>query len=228
MSKIILDSISKTYKAAGRTIKVLDSISISFPEKGIIVIAGRSGVGKTTLIQIIAGLIAPSSGSVFIDGVEISRLGAYELAWFRRKKIGFKPQDPILIPQLSVIENVALPLLLNYVEKEKAFKAAKELLEEFELSERIYHKPNQLSGGEYERVSVAQTIIGAPPIVILDEPTAHLDLETSKKVANIIKKKQRESNSVYIVTTIEESLIEGADKIYYLFNGKLFEKPFNI
>lgn len=221
MSKIFLDSISKVYRAAGRNIKVLDSITTFFPEKGIIVISGRSGAGKTTLIQIIAGLILPSSGSVFIDGIEISRLSAYELAWFRRKKIGFKPQDPVLIPQLSVIENVALPLLLNYVERDKALKAAKELLEEFELSERIYHKPTQLSGGEYERVSLAQTIIGSPPIVILDEPTAHLDLESSKKIANILKKKQRETDSLFIITTLEESLIEGADKIFNLVNGKL-------
>lgn len=221
MSKIILDSVSKVYKVAGKTIKVLDSITLSFPEKGIVVISGRSGAGKTTLIQIIAGLIEPTSGSVFIDGVEISRLGAYELAWFRRKKIGFKPQDPVLIPQLSVLENVALPLLFNYVEKDRAFKAARELLEEFELSERIYHKPTQLSGGEYERVSVAQTIIGSPPIVILDEPTAHLDLETSKKIAKILKRKQRETGSLFIITTLEESLIEGADKIFNLVNGKI-------
>ncbi|MCX8169714.1 MAG: ATP-binding cassette domain-containing protein [Candidatus Methanomethyliaceae archaeon] len=226
MPKIFFDSLSKFYRTTGKTIKVLDSITMGFPERGIIVIAGKSGVGKTTLIQIIAGLIKPSFGSVFIDGVEISRLAAYELAWFRRKKIGFKPQTPVLINQLSVLENVALPLLLNYVDRDRAYKAAKELLEEFELSERIYHKPTQLSGGEYERVSVAQTIIGNPPIVILDEPTAHLDLETSKKVANIIRRKQREIDNLYIITTIEESLIEDADSIFYLINGKLYDKSF--
>lgn len=201
-------------------------MSLKFPESGITVIAGPSGAGKTTLISIIAGLETPTSGSVFIDGVEISRLGAYELAWFRRKKIGFKPQDPVLIPQLTILENVALPLLFNYVERDSAIRSAKELLGDIGLAERINHKPTQLSGGEYERVSFAQTIIGSPPIVILDEPTAHLDLENSKKIADIIMRKQRETHSLYIVTTLEESLIEGADKIINLINGRLMSQNF--
>ena len=216
-------SVSKRYKVAGKEILALASLSIEFPERGIVVIAGPSGAGKTTLIRIIAGLETPTSGSVFIDGVEISRLGAYELAWFRRKKIGFKPQDPVLIPQLTILENVALPLLFNFVERDKAIKSAKLLLDEVGLTDRINHKPAQLSGGEYERVSLAQTIIGSPPIVILDEPTAHLDIENSKIIANIIKKKQRETQSLYIVTTLEQSLIEGADMTVSLMNGRLIK-----
>lgn len=200
---------------------VLNEIDSVFPETGIVVISGLSGAGKSTLIRIIAGLQSPTSGSVYIDGIDITRLGAYELAWFRRKKIGFKPQDPVLIPHLTLVENVALPLLFNYVSKEKALCEAKRVLEEVGLGNRIDHKPDEISGGEYERTSFAQTIIGSPPIVILDEPTAHLDAESSRRIAEIIMKKQKETGSMYIVTTLEPTLIEEAEKKVCLVSGKL-------
>ena len=200
---------------------VLDGINAAFPETGIVVISGLSGAGKSTLIRIIAGLQSPSSGSVYIDGIDITRLGAYELAWFRRKKIGFKPQDPVLIPHLTLVENVALPLLFNYVNKEKALHEAERILKEVGLGSRMDHRPDEISGGEYERASFAQTIIGSPPIVILDEPTAHLDSESSKRIAEIIKKKQKETGSMYIVTTLEPTLIEEAEKKVCLVSGRL-------
>lgn len=221
--EIYLDNISKKYRTGNREVTAIDGVTMQLPESGIVIIAGPSGAGKSTLIRIIAGLETPTSGSVYVEGVDITRLGAYELAWFRRKKFGFKPQDPKLIPHLTVLENVSLPLLFNFVERKKALTIAKKLVEEVNLGERADHKPEEISGGEYERASLAQTIIGSPPIVILDEPTAHLDPENSKRVADLIKMKQKEFNSLYIVTTHEDSIIEGANMIVSINKGKIIE-----
>ncbi len=173
------------------------------------------------MIRTIAGLETPTTGRVYVEGIDITRLGAYEMAWFRRKKFGFKPQDPKLIPYLTLVENVALPLLLNYTPESVAFKVARDLISEVGLEDRADHKPTEVSGGEYERASLAQTIIGSPPIVILDEPTAHQDPETSARIAEMIKAQQRKLNSLYIVTTLEESIIEDADQMISICKGKI-------
>ncbi|MEM2125585.1 MAG: ATP-binding cassette domain-containing protein [Candidatus Methanosuratincola sp.] len=202
-------------------ITALDEVTLRLPDSGIVIISGPSGAGKSTLIRAISGLELPSKGSIYVEGVDITRLGAYELAWFRRKKFGFKSQDPKLIPQLTILENVALPLLFNYVPRKCALEAAMELLQEVGLGERIMHKPDEVSGGEYERASLAQTIIGSPPIVILDEPTAHLDPENSRKIAELVKAKQREAGSLYIVTTLEDTIIREADLRVYINKGRI-------
>ncbi len=196
-------------------------MTLHLPESGIVVVSGPSGAGKSTLIRIIAGLETPTSGSVFVEGVDLTHLGAYELAWFRRKKFGFKPQDPKLIPHLTVLENVALPLMFNFVGRKRALVIAKELLKEVGLEERADHKPEEISGGEYERASLAQTIIGSPPIVILDEPTAHLDPDNARRIADLVRTKQREFDSLYIVTTLDDSIIQGADRIVSIYRGRL-------
>lgn len=219
--EVYLDKVSKKYKVGKCEISALEEITMHLPESGIVIISGPSGAGKSTLIRTIAGLEAPTKGSVYIEGVDITRLGAYELAWFRRKKIGFKPQSPKLIPQLTLLENVALPLMFNYVPRKRALMTAKDLLLEVGLGERIMHKPDEVSGGEYERASLAQTIIGTPPLVILDEPTAHLDPENSRKIADLVKAKQKESDSLYIVTTLEDTIIRGADLKIYINKGKV-------
>jgi len=219
--EIFIDKVSKRYKTRRHEVLALNDITLRLPESGIAVISGPSGSGKSSLIRTIAGLETPTTGRVYVEGIDITRLGAYEMAWFRRKKFGFKPQDPKLIPYLTLVENVALPLLLNYTPESVAFKVARELISEVGLEDRADHKPTEVSGGEYERASLAQTIIGSPPIVILDEPTAHQDPETSARIAEMIKAQQRKLNSLYIVTTLEESIIEGADQMISICKGKV-------
>lgn len=219
--EIFVDKVSKKYKTRRHEVVALDDVTLRLPENGVVVISGPSGSGKSSLIRTIAGLETPTAGKVYVEGIDITRLGAYEMAWFRRKKFGFKPQDPKLIPYLSLVENVALPLLLSYTSESVAFKTARDLIREVGLEDRADHKPTEISGGEYERTSLAQTIIGSPPIAILDEPTAHLDPESSAKIAEIIKAQQRKLNSLYIVTTLEESIIEGADQIISICKGRI-------
>lgn len=212
------------YKSGVVEVKALSSISLEVYKGDLIAITGPSGAGKTTLLRIISGLETPTSGKVIIDGLDITKLSAFEVAWFRRRKIGFKPQEALLIPSLTLLHNVALPLLLAGYPLTKAEEAAKNLLTRLGLGDKVHRKPNEVSGGEAERASLARALIGEPPILILDEPTTHLDEDTANMVLDLLKEHNEKTKATMVVATLDEKVFAIASRAYYMKGGRLIPK----
>ena len=215
---------NKTYKSGGFEVKALSTISLEIYKGDLIAITGPSGAGKSTLLRIISGLEPPSSGKVVIDGLDITKLSAFEVAWFRRRKIGFKPQEALLIPSLTLLHNVALPLLLAGYPLVKAEEAAERLLDRLGIGDKIRRRPSEVSGGEAERASLARALIGEPPILVLDEPTTHLDEDTAGMVLELLKEHNERTRATMIVATLDEKVFKIASRAFYMRGGKLILK----
>lgn len=186
-------------------------------------IVGPSGSGKTTLLSMISGILRPNSGSVFVHGREIWKLGNNELADFRLNTIGFVFQDYHLFPKLTTVENVAIPLILRKMGWKEALKTAMEYLEIVGLSDRASLPPFKLSGGEQQRVAIARAIISRPDILILDEPTASLDGATGKKIISFARDKVLDEHRCVLVVTHDRRIFEFADRIIVMEDGRISE-----
>jgi putative ABC transport system ATP-binding protein len=184
-------------------------------------IVGPSGSGKSTLLGLLAGLDAPTSGSVLIDGVDITRLGEDELARLRGEKIGFVFQFFHLIPSLTAFENVAVPM--EIAGAPDARRRATALLEEVGLSDRAHHYPSQLSGGEQQRVALARALANAPPIVLADEPTGNLDTATGHHILELLRAIHRDRGTTIILVTHDAELAAIADTRLVLRDGRVVE-----
>ncbi|RLF24004.1 MAG: ABC transporter ATP-binding protein [Thermoprotei archaeon] len=202
-------------------IKALDGIDLRVIRGEYLSIMGPSGSGKTTLFNMIGGLDRPTRGKVYIDEVDISKLDAYELAWLRCRKIGYIFQTFNLIPVLTALENVMLPMIFAGVPREQRVKKATELLERVGLGDRLHHKPGELSGGQQQRVAIARALANDPSIVLADEPTANLDLKTGLDIINLLRELNREKGVTVIVATHDLKMIDVSDRIVYLRDGKV-------
>jgi len=192
-------NLTKTYPSAGRTLTVLDNINFSIPAGSTNAIVGPSGSGKTTLLGLCAGLDQPSSGSVELNSINLGNLSEDQRAQVRNQNIGFIFQNFQLLPTLTALENVMVPLELR---SERNIKArSMELLDKVGLADRGHHYPAQLSGGEQQRVSLARAFSNAPKILFADEPTGNLDAETSEKVVNLIFDLNREAGTTLVLVT---------------------------
>jgi putative ABC transport system ATP-binding protein len=215
----------KSYEEGGRRRTVLDGASCAIAQGEIAVLLGRSGSGKSTLLNLLAGLDRPSSGSVTIDGVEISALPDRERTLFRRHRIGFVFQLFNLIPTLTVEENVLLPLDLTgrrcAAERERALA----LLEEVGLGDRRATFPDVLSGGEQQRVAIARALAHDPPLLLADEPTGNLDLETGLEVLAILDRLTAQRGKTLVMVTHGEEVVGLADRVFHLAAGRLVEQP---
>lgn len=215
-----LKNVSKRYEGK-RTVHALRGVSFRIEEGEMVATMGPSGSGKSTLLNIIGGLDRPSEGSVIIDGVDMSRLGDDALTRMRREKIGFVFQFFNLLPTLTAQENVALPLHLARVGRKEAKARASAMLEKVGLKEREDHLPDELSGGEQQRVAMARALVLNPPLILADEPTGNLDSKSGQEVLSLFKRLQSQVGATVIMVTHDPKAAASCDRILNMQDGQM-------
>lgn len=203
------------------TLEVLKGIDLTVGEAELVSIVGSSGAGKTTLLQIMGTLDAPSQGDVFIDGQHVNNLSERRLAHLRNTKIGFVFQFHQLLPEFSALENVMIPSLVSGTDRKEAEKRAGELLDMMGLSERMTHRPNELSGGEKQRVAVARALVNRPTVVLADEPSGSLDTHNKEELHRLFARLRDELHQTFVIVTHDETLSRQADRIIRLSDGRI-------
>ncbi len=219
MKILEVTNLSKTYGTGETQVKALDNVSFSVEQGEFVAIIGPSGSGKSTLLHILGGVDVPTSGSVVINGVDISNLDETALAIFRRRQIGLIYQFYNLIPILTVKENLTLPLLLDGRKPDE--RVVDDLLKTLGLTERVNHLPNQLSGGQQQRVSIGRALINNPALMLADEPTGNLDSENSREIVSLLRKFNKENNQTVIIITHDERIAMSADRVISVEDGKI-------
>ena len=219
MSNVISTvDLSKKYVMGSEIVNALKSISIDIKHNEYVALMGPSGSGKSTLMNLIGCLDSPSGGQYYLNDNDVSRLSDGELADIRNKEIGFVFQTFNLLPRLSSLENVALPLVYSGMSKSKRLERAEEVLEQVGLGDRMGHNPNELSGGQRQRVAIARALVNKPSIILADEPTGNLDTKTSVEIMQIFEKIHAEGNTIILVTH-EPDIAEHAHRIIRLRDG---------
>lgn len=223
MTFIQIKNVKKYYKIGSNIIKALDGIDLTIDKGEFIALLGTSGSGKSTLLNILAGLERPSFGDVLYKNISLNSLSEEDITRFRNLNIGFVFQSYNLMPYLTAIENVALPLIFKGEGKKEREEKAYQILKDMGLSKRVYNKPNELSGGQQQRVSIARAFVGNPNIIFADEPTGNLDTKTSFEIMELIKSIVRKNNQTLIMVTHDEEMTEFADRTLFMRDG-LIEK----
>jgi len=217
---ITVDNINKTYKNGSLELQVLKNISFKVDKGEFLAIMGSSGSGKSTMMNILGCLDNQYEGRYILDGIDISKSTENELSEIRNKKIGFIFQSFNLLPRLTALENVELPLVYSSVPKEERHKRANELLEMVGLKERIHHRPNELSGGQRQRVAIARALANNPSIILADEPTGNLDSKSEEEIIEILQKLNKMGKTIVIVTH-EPSIGEIAERKIVFKDGEI-------
>ncbi len=219
-----LRDVTRTFEEGGTSRSVLDGANATVNRGEIAVLIGRSGSGKSTLLHLIAGIDRPTAGDVLLEGISVPKLSEYERTLLRRRRIGFVFQFFNLIPTLTVEENLRLPLELAGQTKPADLERARALLDEVGLSDRAGTFPDRLSGGEQQRVAVARALVHDPAVVLADEPTGNLDLETGLKVLALLDRLTRRAGKTLIMVTHSREVIGLADRLFRLEEGRLVER----
>jgi lipoprotein-releasing system ATP-binding protein len=215
MSLITATGITKSYG----NLQVLRGINLSIAKSEIVSIVGASGAGKTTLLTILGTLDRADGGQLVIDGQDLGQLNSRQLAAFRNKRIGFVFQFHHLLPEFTAVENACIPAFIAKTPKAQAEKRAKELLDLLGLSQRLTHKPSQLSGGEQQRVAVARALINDPAVVFADEPSGNLDSATSKNLHELFFQLRKDLGQTFVIVTHNEELAAMADRKLVIKDG---------
>jgi putative ABC transport system ATP-binding protein len=222
MAALEATSVVKQYQTGGGgMVNAVDDVSLNLQPGEFVALVGPSGSGKTTMLAILAGLLRPTSGSIAIDGQELSTMKERERARFRRRRIGFTFQANNLVPYLTALENVELMLRLNNEFDAAHRKRARELLALLGLEERLNSLPRQLSGGQQQRVAIARSLINQPAVVLADEPTASLDTERAYQVVETLANLVHEQGSAGIMVTHDLRMVEFADRVIQMLDGRV-------
>ena len=217
---IEIDQLTKHYKQGKSVVHALDGVSFNIESGEFVAIVGRSGSGKTTMLDSLGLLLRPTSGRIVIDGADTSSLKDDQKARLRSSKIGFIFQEYNLLPTLTAFENVMLPL--HYASKPKGDREwVRALLEEVGLEDRMHHRPDQLSGGQQQRVAIARSLVNRPAMVLGDEPTGAVDSETSAQLAAIMRRMNRQHQVTFVLVTHDLDLAAETDRVIKLKDGKV-------
>ena len=218
---LVCDAVGKIYTEAGSALEVLKDVCLTITEGERISIMGTSGSGKSSLLNILGGLEAPTQGEVYVGGESLYSVSEEKRAQIRNRQLGFVYQFHHLLPEFDAVENVAMPLLLGKVAINEARTRAQEMLKAVGLSARLTHKPAQLSGGERQRVAIARALVTQPACVLMDEPTGNLDNHTANDVQNLMERLNQEFRTSFIIVTHDAELAHRMDRVLELRDGGL-------
>ena len=220
MADVRLVGLSKNYKRGAEVIKALDGVTLDIDKGEFVAVVGRSGSGKTTMLDLLGLLLKPTSGSLFIDDVDTAKLNDRERAHMRARRVGFVFQEYNLLSGLNVLENVMLPL--RYVKDGKNGRGrAVELIERVGLSDRVKHRPSELSGGQMQRVAIARSMVNSPSLMLLDEPTGAVDTETAQQLVDLLKRLNQEEEVTIVLVTHDLDLADQAKRQIRLKDGRV-------
>ena len=218
---IRLKDVTKSYPMGSRELTVLKGVTIAIEKGEIVAIMGPSGSGKSTLFNMIGGIDSPTEGMVFIDEIDVAQLDSFELAWIRCHKIGYIFQSYNILPVLTALENVTLPMIFAGLSEDDARQKGVKILRKVGLGERIFHRPYELSGGQQQRVAVARAIANDPVIILADEPTANLDVKTGKEMIELLVQLKETEGITVIAATHDMKMLDVSDRILWIRDGKI-------
>ena len=219
---IFVKNLKKTYLLGGEEVHALDDVSLSIKEHEFVAIIGQSGSGKSTFMNMLGCLDRPDSGEITLDGTDILKCKEKELSMIRNKKIGFIFQQFHLLPKLSALENVELPLIYQGMPTKKRREKAVKALKEVGLEQRMNHKPNQLSGGQQQRVAIARALVGEPSLILADEPTGNLDSRSGKEIMTLLHNLHEEGNTIVLITHDNNVAMEAPRQVQ-ISDGKIIK-----